>query len=196
MAALKSLAGEYAGAGNREQVNMAAMPVPIQRLNPWRRWLPVETVPLEQAAGCIAAETAAFYPPGIPLLCPGEDHPGGFPISGIIRQWGWCVFPGLPTAACTGLGFVKDIRLMAKGKLITIEAGMVPARLRRPEALYDRLRAEGYDAVKVGNILIISRIPPLWSGCIWEEPSAARQRMSVPMERLRFLQLTVMLPIC
>ncbi|MDD3114835.1 MAG: aminotransferase class I/II-fold pyridoxal phosphate-dependent enzyme [Anaerovibrio sp.] len=74
LAALKSLAGEYAGAGNREQVNMAAMPVPIQRLNPREAFFaPVETVPLEQAAGCIAAETAAFYPPGIPLLCPGEE---------------------------------------------------------------------------------------------------------------------------
>lgn len=33
---------------------------------------PVERVPLEEAAGRIAAETASPCPPGVPVLCPGE----------------------------------------------------------------------------------------------------------------------------
>ena len=31
-----------------------------------------ERVKFAEAAGCIAAETVAFYPPGVPVLCPGE----------------------------------------------------------------------------------------------------------------------------
>ncbi|MDD3114836.1 MAG: thymidylate kinase [Anaerovibrio sp.] len=38
---------------------------------------------------------------------------------------------------------------MAKGKLITIEAGDGSGKATQTQALYDRLRAEGYDAVKV-----------------------------------------------
>ncbi|NLG69591.1 MAG: arginine decarboxylase, partial [Firmicutes bacterium] len=30
------------------------------------------TVPLEQAAGCISGEVVTCYPPGVPILCPGE----------------------------------------------------------------------------------------------------------------------------
>lgn len=33
---------------------------------------PRETVPVERAAGRLAAETVAPYPPGIPALAPGE----------------------------------------------------------------------------------------------------------------------------
>ena len=33
---------------------------------------PCEAVPLEKAAGRIAAASAGLYPPGIPLVCPGE----------------------------------------------------------------------------------------------------------------------------
>ena len=31
-----------------------------------------EAVPLEQAEGRVAAASAGLYPPGIPLVCPGE----------------------------------------------------------------------------------------------------------------------------
>ena len=31
-----------------------------------------ERVKFAEAAGCIAAETVTFYPPGVPVLCPGE----------------------------------------------------------------------------------------------------------------------------
>lgn len=32
-----------------------------------------KAIPLAQAAGCVSAGTVAPYPPGIPLLCPGEE---------------------------------------------------------------------------------------------------------------------------
>lgn len=54
--------------------NMAKMPVAIQRINPRQAFFAsVRTVALEEAVGCIGAETIAFYPPGIPVLCPGEE---------------------------------------------------------------------------------------------------------------------------
>ena len=33
---------------------------------------PCETVPLDKAEGRIAAASAGLYPPGVPLICPGE----------------------------------------------------------------------------------------------------------------------------
>ncbi|MBE5804954.1 MAG: aminotransferase class I/II-fold pyridoxal phosphate-dependent enzyme [Clostridiales bacterium] len=33
---------------------------------------PCEAVPLAEAQGCVAAASAGLYPPGIPLVCPGE----------------------------------------------------------------------------------------------------------------------------
>jgi len=42
-------------------------------LAPQQAWaMPSEAVPLDQATGCIAAELVCPYPPGIPLLLPGE----------------------------------------------------------------------------------------------------------------------------
>lgn len=34
--------------------------------------LPARTVSLEEAAGCVSADTISLYPPGIPILLPGE----------------------------------------------------------------------------------------------------------------------------
>lgn len=54
--------------------NMAEMPVAVQRMNPREAFFaPIRTVALEKAIGCICGETIAFYPPGIPVLCPGEE---------------------------------------------------------------------------------------------------------------------------
>lgn len=54
--------------------HMAEMPVAVQRMNPREAFFaPVRTVALEKAIGCICGETIAFYPPGIPVLCPGEE---------------------------------------------------------------------------------------------------------------------------
>ena len=54
--------------------HMAAMPVAVQRMKPREAFFaPIRTVALEKAIGCICGETIAFYPPGIPVLCPGEE---------------------------------------------------------------------------------------------------------------------------
>lgn len=39
-------------------------------------WAPVASVPLMKAIGRISAETIACYPPGIPVICPGERMTG------------------------------------------------------------------------------------------------------------------------
>ena len=42
-------------------------------LSPKQAWAqPSEVVPLGQASGCIAAELLCPYPPGIPVVVPGE----------------------------------------------------------------------------------------------------------------------------
>ncbi len=41
--------------------------------------LPREPVPIEKSAGRVAAEAVYLYPPGIPLLVPGEHVPDGLP---------------------------------------------------------------------------------------------------------------------
>lgn len=54
--------------------HMAEMPVAVQRMKPREAFFaPIRTVALEEAIGCICGETIAFYPPGIPVLCPGEE---------------------------------------------------------------------------------------------------------------------------
>lgn len=50
------------------------MPAPTVRLTPRQAALsPTEWVPLREAVGRISAETICPYPPGIPVLCPGEE---------------------------------------------------------------------------------------------------------------------------
>ena len=40
---------------------------------PREAWLStVKTIPLEQGVGCVSADSIGVYPPGIPVLCPGE----------------------------------------------------------------------------------------------------------------------------
>ena len=39
---------------------------------------PAVTLPLAQAAGRVAAEYLWAYPPGVPLIAPGERIPAGF----------------------------------------------------------------------------------------------------------------------
>ncbi|QDT17421.1 aminotransferase class I/II-fold pyridoxal phosphate-dependent enzyme [Alienimonas californiensis] len=52
----------------------AVLPEPLVRLSPRRAAsLPTESVPRAGAAGRIAGEVIAVYPPGIPLACPGEE---------------------------------------------------------------------------------------------------------------------------
>lgn len=50
------------------------LPRPVVRLTPRAAALsPAEWVPLREAASRVSAETICPYPPGIPVLCPGEE---------------------------------------------------------------------------------------------------------------------------
>ena len=47
--------------------------IPEQVITPREAfWAPVSIVPLAEAVGKISAETISCYPPGIPIICPGE----------------------------------------------------------------------------------------------------------------------------
>lgn len=63
-----------AGAGVRTApATFAASPVPPQALTPREAFFAVhETVPTEDAVGRVCAEVIAPYPPGVPVLVPGE----------------------------------------------------------------------------------------------------------------------------
>lgn len=53
--------------------NLRLRTVPEMAVTPREAWFAEgKAVPWEKALGCVAAETAAPYPPGIPLVCPGE----------------------------------------------------------------------------------------------------------------------------
>lgn len=68
------IAEEQGCSGADNICHMAEMPVAVQRMNPREAFFaPIRTVALEKAIGCICGETVAFYPPGIPVLCPGEE---------------------------------------------------------------------------------------------------------------------------
>ena len=49
------------------------LPDPVVRLAPRAAWhMPSVAKRLDEAIGSIAAESVIFYPPGIPVLTPGE----------------------------------------------------------------------------------------------------------------------------
>lgn len=79
LAALKELAADHLLVESKEkddvcQSAMGDMPVPRQRLSPREAFFAdYKAANLEAAVGTVAAETVAFYPPGVPLLCPGEE---------------------------------------------------------------------------------------------------------------------------
>ena len=73
LAALKALAAGAQGTAEPFAVPEALPPVPAQALTPREAFFaPVRCVPLAQAVGEVAAEQVMFYPPGIPLLVPGD----------------------------------------------------------------------------------------------------------------------------
>ncbi|HHY92094.1 MAG TPA: arginine decarboxylase, partial [Firmicutes bacterium] len=65
-------------AGQRERYNVVKYPthlpeLPEQVLSPEEAFYgETRTVPLEEAEGEVSAEMIMAYPPGIPLICPGE----------------------------------------------------------------------------------------------------------------------------
>ncbi len=77
VAALQKLAANHSGKHDFSVVEDAystGFPaVPEQVLSPRQALFGhTKTIPFKQAAGRICAEIITFYPPGIPLLCPGE----------------------------------------------------------------------------------------------------------------------------
>lgn len=57
-----------------EYPDPCSLPLPPQRLTPRDAYFaPQRLVPLVEAMGKIAAEVVAPYPPGVPVICPGEE---------------------------------------------------------------------------------------------------------------------------
>ena len=70
--ALQGLAEQFAGA-QELVLPVEIPPVPALGLEPRAAFFAGrETIDFEEAAGCIAAEQVMFYPPGIPILAPGD----------------------------------------------------------------------------------------------------------------------------
>lgn len=89
--AVQEIAAANSGTNRRRRklrlpVNILdTLPGPKVLMSPRQAWFsPGRQVPLNQAAGKIAAEIVAPYPPGIPLLCPGEEI--SYEIIESIRQ--------------------------------------------------------------------------------------------------------------
>ena len=54
--------------------NFLLRPMPPMRMTPRQAFYSCkEEVPLEKAVGRIAAESITPYPPGVPIICPGEE---------------------------------------------------------------------------------------------------------------------------
>lgn len=76
--------------------------LPPAVLSPREAWFaPKKSVPWKEAAGCIAGESLIPYPPGIPLICPGERlTPEIWNYADTLRR-GRCHFHGPADASLT-----------------------------------------------------------------------------------------------
>lgn len=71
--ALRQLASEHAGRGLANQVKVKVPEIPHLSISPRDAfYADTEVIPLREAAGRIIAEFIMIYPPGIPILLPGE----------------------------------------------------------------------------------------------------------------------------
>ena len=70
--ALKNITPVYQGRNEKEGI--AKVPVkPTVLMTPRDAFIaPKRQIPLKESSGCIAGESVAVYPPGIPVLLPGE----------------------------------------------------------------------------------------------------------------------------
>jgi len=84
--ALREIANTNARPGKvKKTAGLTALPMPTVVLTPREAWFaPGRRVALDEAVGEISAEMIAPYPPGIPILCPGEQITGE--IVGLIRR--------------------------------------------------------------------------------------------------------------
>ncbi len=77
VAALQKITEKYQSAASRQDAKSSAIlydcPLPPVEMTPREAWFaPARSVRIEAARDCIAAETVAPYPPGIPIICAGE----------------------------------------------------------------------------------------------------------------------------
>jgi len=79
VSALRQIGRERSMASSRKRaglpnVTLGSLPHPIVVQSPREAWFsPTKQVLLNGAVGRVAAEIVAPYPPGIPILCPGEE---------------------------------------------------------------------------------------------------------------------------
>lgn len=70
--ALEALAQEAGGVSSKP-VDTPVPPIPPLQVSPREAFYrPSQAIRLEQALGAVCAETVTCYPPGIPVICPGE----------------------------------------------------------------------------------------------------------------------------
>ncbi len=73
LAALQALAAMHRGQKSFPEVNRLPA-IPASRLSPREAFFAsAECAAFSEAAGRVAAEQIMFYPPGIPVVCPGEE---------------------------------------------------------------------------------------------------------------------------
>ncbi len=74
IAALKDISNRYYGKGNKIKRNIIRMPgIPEQVLIPREAFYSEKnTIPFKESAGKICGEMIMAYPPGIPIITPGE----------------------------------------------------------------------------------------------------------------------------
>lgn len=108
LAALKELASRYTGK-EKFSVPVSLPAVPILGMTPREAFFAdYEQVPFAEAAGRIAAEQLMFYPPGIPILAPGDTiDKSSLDYIRAMQELGLKVV-GPQDAALTTLKVVKD----------------------------------------------------------------------------------------
>ena len=71
---LRALAETAKGKERTVLPEMRLPAIPRQHLTPREAfWAKTETVRMKEAVGRVSAEQIVFYPPGVPVLCPGEE---------------------------------------------------------------------------------------------------------------------------
>ena len=70
---LKEISKKYYGKGNKKSDFIDIPPIPKQVLSPREAFYDSKiSIPIEDSVGKISGEFLMAYPPGIPILCPGE----------------------------------------------------------------------------------------------------------------------------
>ena len=150
--ALRALVKERQGraADMAEDTLPSLPPVPVTAADPRTAFFaPKERVAFTAAAGRIAAEQVMFYPPGIPILAPGDRvTEDAIRYIRAMQAVGRKVVGPEDASLRTLLvlresGAEEKGRQEVKGKLIIIEAGDGSGKATQTKALYDHLVRDG-----------------------------------------------------